>query len=123
MEKKLLTDEEVLALGCILVENNEKIIGLQVACGYYGRGGSNLSSYTEEYNVYYTLEKLAGQPPLKEFGVCIVAIVNDIVYLVRPNSGRGKVITFDADGSYTDSYGIAYDTERSCFIGPVLKQE
>lgn len=122
MKKELLNDDEALALDKILIEGNEKIIGLKIASGYYGRGGSNYSPYTEEFNVVYTLEQLADREPIKEFGVKIVAVVNDIVYLVQPNGERGRVISFDAYGCYSDSYGIAYDTERSCYIGPVLKE-
>lgn len=121
MESQGLTNEEVLALDKILVKDNRLIVALHFESGYYGRGGSNNSSFTEEINTTKTLDELTGQPLLKIFGVQICAVVNDVVYYTWENRANGEVLSFDAKGRYTDECGIAYDTMRGWLICPVLK--
>lgn len=121
MENQRLTDKEVLALDRILVKDNKQIVGLHFQSGYYGCGGSNNSPFTEEVNTTRKLEDLAGQLPLKMFGVQICAVVNDVVYLTWENRANGEVLTFDANGQYDNEYEIAYDTMRGCLIKPILK--
>lgn len=116
-----LTDEQALELDSVLVRDNEKIIALHFEQGYYGRGGSNSSPYTEEVNFDRTLDELAGQPFKEIFGVYVCAVVNDVVYLVKPTSSGKKVISFGARGDYCGDYGVAYDTMRGFVIRPILK--
>lgn len=121
MEDNRLTDEEVLALDKVFVENNEQIIGLHFEQGYYGRGGSNNSPYTTEVNFNRTLDELNGQPLKEIFGVYVSAVVNDVVYLVMPTAQGKKVISFGAKGNYSDAYEVAYDTTEGFVIRPILK--
>lgn len=118
MENNRLTDEQVLALDKILIEGNERIIGLHFQSGYYGRGGSNNSSYTAAVNTDRTLDRLDGKPPFEMFGAEVRAIVNDVVYLVLRASG--KVVSFDAKGNYSGDCGVAYDTVEGYVIRPLL---
>lgn len=122
MEKERLTDKEVISLKTILIEGNEKIIGLRFYSGYSGRGGSNLSPYTEGMDVTKMLEEFAGQSPHEIFGMYLRAVVNDVVYLSWKNRyGEEKIISFGANERYSDEYGVAYDTTEYVGIAPVLK--
>lgn len=123
MEDNRLTDEQVLALDKVLVEGNEKIIGLHFQQGYYGRGGSNNSPYTTEIDFDRTLDELSGQPFKEIFGVYVSAVVNDVVYLVQPTAQGKKVISFGANGNYSDAYEVAYDTMEGFVIRPILKSK
>lgn len=122
MEDNRLTDEQVLALDRILIDGNERIVGLHFEKGYYGRGGSNNSPYESEVNFDRTLAELDGQPFKKIFGVYVCAVVHDVVYLVEPTAKGKKVISFGANGNYSDEYGVAYDTMEGFVIRPNLKQ-
>ena len=117
MEK--LTKEEVFALKTILVEGNDKIVGIHFVCGYSGRGGSNYSSYTDEIDCVWELERFVDKTPQEDFGWYIRAIVNDVVYLTNDN---GKMVTLDDKGKLDGSYEVAYDTERYWRIKPVLQK-
>lgn len=121
MDDNKLTDEQVLALDKVLVEGNERIIGLHFEQGYYGRGGSNNSPYVTEVNFDRTLVELDGQPFKEIFGVYVGAVVRDVVYLVDPTDK--KVIAFGANGKYDREYGIAYDTMGGFIIRPIIKPE
>lgn len=122
VEKRLLTDEEVLALDKILIEGNNQIVALNIASIYYGRGGSNSSPPTTEYDVNKPLDDFNGKAPVLEFGLYLRAVVNDVVYLATTNRSAGKVISFDAQGEFSIDYDGAYDTVRCGYIVPVLKK-
>ena len=119
MEKRILTDEEVRALKTILVEGNEQIIALHFRSGYYGRGGSNTSPFTDETDYNRRLERFAGQPPYEVFGMQVRAIVNDVVYLT--NATSGGVVSFGADGKFEADREVAYDTGERRLIKPVVQ--
>lgn len=120
MEQERLKDEEVLALKEILIAGNKRIVGLHFYSSYYGRGGSNFSPETVTTDAQRTLAELAAEKSHESFGMDIRAIVNDVVYLTT----KWKVvIAFDADGKYSDSYEIAYDTMGYHSIKPILKEE
>lgn len=121
MKKRILTDEEVCALKTVSVEGNEQIIALHISSGYYGRGGSNSSPYTDEIDCNRSLEHFVGQPPYEVFGIQIRAIVNDVVYFT--NASNGYVSSFGVDGKFEREYEVAYDTCRICLIKPVVKKQ
>lgn len=121
MENNLLTDEQALALEKVLIKDNEKIIGLHFEQRCYGCGGSNNSPATVEVNFDRTLDELAEQSFKDIFGVYVCAVVNDVVYLIKPTADGKKVISFGASGQYDGEYGIAYDTVRGFVIRPILK--
>lgn len=123
MQDNRLTDEKVLALDKVLIEGNDKIIGLHFESGYYGCGGSNNSPYVRQVNFDRTLDELSGQPFKEIFGVHVSAVVNDIVYLVNRAAQGKKVISFGANGKYDREYGIAYDTMEGVIICPILKNK
>lgn len=121
-EKKRLSDEEVLALDKILVEGNERIIGLNIASIYYGLGGSNSSPPTTEFDVNKPLDEFEGKSPVPEFGLYLRAVVNDVVYLATTNRFVGKVISIDAEDRFSLDYDGSYDTIRCGYIIPILKR-
>lgn len=121
MEVKRLTDEQVLELDKILIEGNERIAGLRFCQSYRGRGGSNCSPVTGGFDVCKTLDELNGEEPVREFGMYLRAVVNDVVYLSTQLRSPAKVTTFSAEQCYSRSYEIAYDTEASDSIIPILK--
>ena len=121
MEDNRLADEKVLALDKVLIEGNDRIIGLHFESGYYGRGGSNNSSFERQVNFDRTLAELDGQPFKEIFGVHVCAIVNDIVYLVMPTAQGKNVISFGTKGNYSGEFGVAYDTMQGFVISPILK--
>lgn len=123
MENNRLTDEQVLALDKILIEGNERIIALHFGKSYHGRGGSNNSPYVSEVDFDRTLEELDGQPLMEIFGVHVCAIVNDVVYLVEKTSSGKEVISFAANGMFSRSYEVAYDTEEGFVIRPIVKSK
>lgn len=123
MEKKRLTDNEVLALDKILVEGNEQIVAINFASIFYGRGGSNSTPPTTEYDYNRSLDELKDKEPLPEFGLYLRAVVNDVVYLATTNRSVGNVISFDAKGDFSRDYDGAYDTIRCGYIAPVLKKQ
>ena len=121
MEKRTLSDEEVIALDTILVEGNEKIIGLHLERYTYGiRYGIDIPT-TVYINKDCMLEELQGRAPMSCFEAYVRAIVNDVVYLSARLDG-GKVYRFGIKGDYRKDYSMG-DMAESSVITPILRKE
>lgn len=127
MERKLLTDEEVLSLEKILIKGNDEITAIAFAYGYGGIGNTNNSKYATTDEAVIPLSALAGKEP-RQFGpfyfsagyqearfdvnVKLYAVVADVIYLVA----RGKVSSHPLGDCYYYSSRIAYDTEAGFYL-------
>lgn len=118
---RTLSDNEVLALESILVEDNEKIVGILVEYGTTGVGGCNTSGFSADTSNNFELENLAGKEPLQIKGVKLCAVVNDVMYFRNDN---GKVFPHNYDQTFKlMGKGIAYDTYECTCISAVLAKK
>lgn len=127
MERKLLTDEEVLSLEKILIKDNHEITAIAFSYGYGGIGNTNTSKYATTDEAFIPLSDLKGKEP-RQFGpfyfpaggweakfdvnVKLYAVVADVVYLVA----RGKVSSHPLGDCYCYSSRIAYDTDADFYL-------
>lgn len=127
MDNTLLSDEEILSLETILIENNHEITAIACSYGYGGMGNTNTSKFTTINETRIPLSELEGKKP-RQFGpyyfpacgweakfdvnVKLYAVVADVVYLVV----GGKVKSYPPGSRYYYDSKIAYDTEASFFL-------
>ncbi|MCH5158177.1 MAG: sel1 repeat family protein [Clostridiales bacterium] len=110
-----LKKKEILAMRTIVVKDNT-IKGLRYGGGYRGRGGTNLSDYTETGGRVILLTELEGQKPLFIETIYIRAVVNDVVYFTNKFD---SVFAFNARKGFYCSYEVAYDTQESYSVTAV----
>lgn len=119
-------DEEILGLERFLVRDNKRVRGLRILPGYMGIGGSNTSGFSSDSEQIreYSLEALDGGGFLWVQGVCIRALVGDVLYFCRKDSdGNGTVFTLN----YREwdilfhGEGVAYDTISATKVLLLLK--
>ncbi len=116
--RRHLSEEEVRALGNILIENNRLVTGLRFCSGSRPLSGGMHRDTVTEVDRLVPLSFLAGKPPFEEFGMCVRAVVDDIVYLTAGLGERANVYSFNEDGEYLGESG-AYDTYIFRRISPV----
>ncbi|MGN0114764.1 MAG: hypothetical protein ACI396_05515 [Acutalibacteraceae bacterium] len=116
---KQLSSEEVLALETILVEDNEKIVGVMVEYGTTGVGGCNRSGFSADSFKQVALDDIAGKAPYQIKGIKLCAVVSDVMYFRNDN---GDVFPHKYDECFRlMGENIAYDTYTCTCISALLK--
>ena len=118
-----LPDEEILSLKAILVKDNKQVVGVRIARGYMGVGGSNRSGFQEAHCYEYTIEQLDGMEPFRVMNSQICALVNDTLYLRYKDDNEMKVYTIDFTGRTMTGDSVAYDTVTAVRISLLLKED
>ena len=118
-----LPDEEILSLKAILVKDNKQIVGVRIAYGYMGVGGSNRSGFQETHCYEYTIEQLDGMEPFRVMNSQICALVNDTLYLRYKDDNEMKVYTINSTGRTMTGDSVAYDTVAAVRISLLLKED
>ncbi len=123
MKYSRITEEELCSLKTILVQSNERVIGIQIARGYMGSGGTNHSDFSTESTTTYTAEELNGKEPIPVNKSEICALVNDVLYFRCKNNGELHTFTLDRETSEQLYSGdtIAYDTVCATKVMLLLK--
>ncbi len=119
----MLTDEKVLALKTVLVENNEKVKAIRQCLSYEGRGNSNHSASTNVVFNKFELEEIADEEikyfnPFEKllsnyvYEIAIAAVVDDVIYLIEKNNylKESKVVQLPFGEFYLKYEDVAYDT-------------
>ena len=118
-----LPDVEILSLKTILVKDNKQVVGVRIARGYMGVGGSNRSGFQETHCYEYTIEQLAGMEPFGVMNSQVCALVNDMLYLRYKDDDGMKVYTIDYSGRTMTGDSVAYDTVTAARISLLLKED
>lgn len=120
---KGLEKEEILELQRILVQGNERVVGVRIAHGYMGVGGSNSSGFQETHCYEYTVEQFDGMEPFRIMGSEICALVNDMLYVRYKDGNEMKVYTIDYYGCTMTGDSVAYDTVTAVRIRLLLPED
>ena len=118
--------EDIFQLEKILVKDNKHVVGVQIAHGYMGMGGSNRSDFEAESTKAYTIAQLSEKEPILVTGAEICAVVNDVLYFRRKEkSGKKQVYTLDYTEKERTLTGdcIAYDTVAVTNVVLLLAQD
>ena len=115
-------NEKFLELKKILVENNEKVIGVRIAHGYMGVGGSNRSGFQQSHCYEYTAQQLDGMEPFRVMNSEICALANDMLYLRHQGDDGMRVYTIDYPGCIMTGDSVAYDTVTAVRIRLLLAE-
>ena len=121
-----LDENEVFALEKILVKDNKHVVGVRIAHGYMGVGGTNRSGFEAESIREYTIEQLSEREPFWVTGSEICAVVDDVLYFRHEDrDGSKRVYTLDCNQK---SYmmlgdGVAYDTVSAVRVVLLFAQE
>lgn len=109
-----------------VVEGNDKVVGIRIAHGYKGMGGSNSSSFQEKSNEVsiYTLEELKTCRSLWAYNMELYALKNDILY-IRYTNENGEVyeskLSSDEPGAIFLGDNVSYDTYSAIKVSLILK--
>ena len=109
-----------------IVKDNQRVVGVRIAPGYMGIGGSNTSGFSEnsERVREYTIEQLRAFGPLWVYGTEIYALINDTLYLRHTyENGEKNELTMDCQepSCIMCGDGIAYDTVSATRVSLILK--
>ena len=109
-----------------ILKDNQRVIGVRIAPGYMGIGGSNRSGFSENSKKVreYTLEELHNSGPLWVQGTEIYALMNDTLYFRHTSdSGEKSERTMDCQEKSCIMCGdsIAYDTISATRVSLILK--
>lgn len=109
-----------------LVEDNQNVIGVRIASGYMGMGGSNRSGFqaNSSETTDYSLEELATCGNLWVYNMEIYALKNDTLYMRHTNeNGEVKEMTLNCKEPTCTFIGdsISYDTYTAKRIYLILK--
>ncbi len=112
---KMLSDSDVLGLERVKVKDNQRLTHLCFDIGTYGVGNTNVSAYDGK-KTFYDVKSFEGERiEERQGGIKIVAIVQDVLYLVV----NGVVKRLTENEWFGGSSEIAYDTRESFSISPV----
>lgn len=122
---KRLSNEEILSRKTILVKDNQRVVGVKIARGYWGMGGTNCSGFSTKSVTEYSAENLSGMEPIWIVGSEICALVNDVLYFRCEADGEKRVYTLDHREESRMMVGdsIAYDTASAARVVLLLKED
>lgn len=116
------SDVEIDSLKTVLVESNERVVGIKITRGYMGCGGTNLSDFSAESTRVYTADELNGSEPIAVNKTEICALINDVLYF-RCHNGDGTTLDLKEKERTYRGESMAYDTVSATKVELLLKDD